>query len=274
METNNSLTKMCGQVCATVKDVRYTDKRSIVLKPPEDCEFTSDEIKEKAVEALENLKIISTEITDDGKLVVKVPNKEEHEKANKGLKDAFESFELCEQKKITPKIKIVGVKMDVENNTVIDNICEKDAKIKEMHQSGEVLAIVKTFNANNNSKILILKCSPKIRNYIIDTCNGFVYFNGYASRAYDSYDVPICYHCCGFNHFANNCPHKEKPAICRKCSGPHVAKNCSSDSLKCVNCVRIKSRDTSHIANSSDCPQLLKEKERLIKRTKFACQKN
>ena len=58
------------------------------------------------------------------------------------------------------------------------------------------------------SKNVVVKCSPKIPNYIINLNNDYVYFDSVRSKAYDRFFVPQCYHCRRFNHFVTNCHDK------------------------------------------------------------------
>ena len=53
----------------------------------------------------------------------------------------------------------------------------------------------------------------------------------------------LCFKCLLPGHFANNCVN---PVVCSRCSGEHSFKECKSDFVKCVFCVRKNLCDHSH----------------------------
>ena len=132
-------------------------------------------------------------------------------------------------------------------NYVTNNcISEKDDNLKEMIGDGEKCEIVKSWNVKNRNdssnfkKTVVLKCSPKIRTYIMDKNEGYVYFNCVRCKVFDHFFVSQCYHCQSFNHFANSCPDKDKPPTCVRCSESHQNKDCQKTE-KCSNCLKLVS---------------------------------
>ena len=149
-----------------------------------------------------------------------------------------------------------------------------------MVESGKTLEVVKCFDVKNNAgdiqhKKAAIKCSPEIRSYIMNRNGGFIFVGLCRCKVYDRYFVPQCFHCYGFNHFANNCPNKNNPARCAKCSGQHKTENCRSKFLKCLNCVKAKVNGSKdHEATSRYCPILIREQTQIQKRTNYSHEKN
>ena len=48
-----------------------------------------------------------------------------------------------------------------------------------------------------------------------------------------------------FNHFKNDCP-ADTPVVCGKCSGNHDTRSCTSHTVKCHNCDKLKYSETDH----------------------------
>ena len=149
-----------------------------------------------------------------------------------------------------------------------------------MVQAGEEFSVIKTWsNKGRNdvitSKKFAVRCSPKIREYVMNTNGGYLYLNMCRSKVYDRFFVTQCYHCQSFNHIASKCPDKDEPAVCGKCAGPHETKGCNSNTEKCNNCSKAKLKTSNcHKSNSTDCPIYAREREFLIKRTNYSLEKN
>ena len=79
-----------------------------------------------------------------------------------------------------------------------------------------------------------------------------------------SVHVMRCYGCGQFNHKSTECKNKQ---ACSKCGDEHKTSECTSSSLKCVNCVLANSvrnlkLDVRHAANDYNCPMFKKQIER------------
>ena len=104
---------------------------------------------------------------------------------------------------------------------------------------------------------------------------GYIFVILCRCKVYDRYFVPQCFHCSGFNHFANNCRNKNNPAGCAKCSGQHKSENCRLKFLKCLNCVKAKVNGSEdHEATSRYCPMLIREQNQIQRRTNYSHEKN
>jgi hypothetical protein len=79
---------------------------------------------------------------------------------------------------------------------------------------------------------------------------------GYAHCVvYDALEVSRCFNCNDFNHSSRSCSNVRS---CLRCSLDHDVKSCESETLKCINCVRLnKSKnlnlDVAHAAWNTGC---------------------
>ena len=58
-----------------------------------------------------------------------------------------------------------------------------------------------------------------------------------------------CYNCLYPGHLAKDC---SNTAVCTHCAGPHHARDCVNDAVKCIFCIRNSLADVNHPSYS--CP--------------------
>ena len=248
---------------------------AIILKKTESSKnISSDEMKNKMKNALQGFKVAKTKVKQNGTMIVETANHENFSGAISSLQKEFSDFSVAEAKKISPKLTIINVPNDLTGNDLIDEIAKKDDFIKNCIDNNEEFSIINSWDMKNKSgkisaKKFAIKCSPLIRNYIINNNNGYVYLNLLRCKVFDRYYVPQCYHCQRFNHFSRECPDKEKSPVCGKCSGGHVTKNCTVNSSKCINCVRNKEKNNNHASFSHKCPVLVGLKNKVMAKTEY-----
>ena len=253
----------------------------LVLKPTQSSSMTKDQITDKMSHALGKLKVTSAKVSDNGKIVVNIPSTESQSKVKDSLINTFsDNFSLEENKQFSPKITVTGVPVATSNETLLSEICVKDSVIDAEVKNDAMFSVVKSWTNKNRPgvskyKNVLIKCSPKIRNHVINNNHGYVYVGLTRCRTFDHFFVPQCYHCYKFNHFAKDCPNKDKPQTCGRCSGQHKTQNCNTNnSEKCVNCSQSRNNDFKHCSYSRECPLFLKAKDLVIRKTNFDTEKN
>ena len=246
----------------------------IVKKTESSGNISSAEIDQKMKNALQGFKVSKTHVKNNGTMVVETPNQENFSGAISSLRNEFSNFSVAESKKITPKLTIVNVPKDLAGNDLIEEICKKDAFIKNCIDRNEEFSIINSWDMKDrsgkiSSKKVAVKCSPLIRNYIINDNSGYIYLNLLRCKVFDRFYVPQCYHCQRYNHFSRECPDKEKSSVCGKCSGSHNTKNCNANSSKCINCIRNKDQNNSHASFSPNCPVLVGLRNKVMAKTDY-----
>ena len=82
----------------------------LVFKPTTNTKMSKDQIADKMSQALGKVKVTSAKVTENGKIVVNIPNTECHSKVKESLSSTFSNnFCFEENKTIMPKITITGV---------------------------------------------------------------------------------------------------------------------------------------------------------------------
>ena len=247
----------------------------IVKKNENSDEISSSEANEKMKKALISVKVNKTIIKRNGTMVVETPNQESFSNAISSLRSEFSNFSVSESKKIAPKLTIINVPIDLNNNDFVKDVCKKDAYIKDCIERKEEFSIINSWDmkdksGKNSSKKIAIKCSPAIRNYIIDDNKGYIYLSLARCKVYDRFYVPQCFHCQRYNHFSRECPDKEKNSVCAKCSKNHDTKNCPENSTNCINCIRNKEKNTKHTSFSPNCPVLIGLRKKVMAQTDYS----
>ena len=250
--------------------VNVNQPPTIVLKPRSTVNTNEKPtIQAKFSEALKKVNVNNARVSENGYLIVNVQNEANHKKATDSLRQVFsEDFSFEEPKKLLPKVTITRVPKSLEDSTVITSLCEKDENLRKMISEGEVCELISSWNMKQHFAGMILyknvaiKCSPRIRNYIMDVNEGYVYLDLVRCKTYDRFFITQCYHCCELNHIAKNCPNKNQLPNCAKCSNQHNTKECQSNAEKCVNCKKnYPSQKNDHSSFSHTCPLMIHEKK-------------
>ena len=248
---------------------------SLFLKPKDsNLDFNSTNIQKKLQDTLKNVNVSSTRVTNQGNLIINLPDTANHSQATKSLKNAFtNSVEFDLVRKIPLKIIIVGLPNDFEQENLAAEICSKDTDLKSMMDVGNSFQILNCWEMKNDdgqivSKKVSVRVSPEIRNHLINRNQGYVYLNLARYKVYDRLDVMQCYHCYSYNHIASSCPNKTKAPTCGRCASQHETKKCKSITEKCINCSK-SGKQSGHVAFSYKCPAYEKERSSLASRTDY-----
>ena len=251
--------------------------QSIVLRTKEDkMDFKDAPVQNIVEKALRKISVNSTRITNTGDLIVNLPDATAKNKATESLREAFKNeVHLEERKKLSPKLTIVGLHADFDPSKFVESLGEKDDNLKTMSEHKDNVSVIGCWDMKDGSgvirsKKLAIKVTPNIRNYLILRNQGYVYLNLSRFRVYDRYKITQCFHCYEYNHIAKQCPNKNEPAICGRCSKTHETKICTAKTNKCINCLKnTPNKPYDHAAFSYECPFFEKERQILISRTDF-----
>ncbi|CAH1114830.1 unnamed protein product [Psylliodes chrysocephalus] len=154
-----------------------------------------------------------------------------------------------------PRIKIAYMCEKFDDDTLLDYL-------KQQNKS--------CFTENSASKIIYVK--PYLKNsklffQAVVQVDANTYHKamklGKLTVGFD-FDCPVycaveprrCFNCWGLHHLSNQC--SKKDPTCPKCASNHDVKDCNSASLKCVNCVNLKSNhniniSVDHVAWDKEC---------------------
>ena len=111
-------------------------------------------------------------LTENGKILVKVPEKVNESEVKERLMSTFSgNFRLDEVKKLMPIITITNVPNDMTEEVLVTNICYKDAFLNSEINKDATFSVIKSwirkrFTGTPNFKNLMIKCFPQIKKSI------------------------------------------------------------------------------------------------------------
>nr|CAI5831225.1 unnamed protein product [Callosobruchus analis] len=106
-----------------------------------------------------------------------------------------------------------------------------------------IKVIAKKQCRNPTKENWILQAKPDIAKWFLK--KQLVNFDLLMVHVEEHINLAVCFKCCGFGHVAKYCKQDE---CCHRCAGCHSAKECKEESLKCVNCQKMKYTDIAHSA--------------------------
>ena len=286
----------------------------LVLSPINDSSTTSalamNNVKKSAEQKLKNVQVDFIRANDKTKkITVGFRNVELRDKGNELLNEngVLTSFGYVSKNgsKMLPKVTLSGVSSEIfddigtnginseqiknlQKETVVHKILEKNPSIAQLHSQGHTLSVVyinkvrrERFNQQVEEYAIGLKVSPSIRLAFLDDQQGKAYLGNHRYQVKDRYYIKQCYHCQLIGHTSENCPDAmtNKPAVCMYCMGKHRSSNCTNKINKAVHCCgrclasKVKNdaeNFKTHNAGSPLCPVMCREAKRISENTELA----
>lgn len=204
----------------------------------------------------------------NGTVIIKCKNKNDIESTKKILNEEIgNKYSVEEETMKNPRLKIVGV----QNNMNLDEL-ESDIQKRNFQGRDAQCKIIHVFQNKDRSKNVLVEVSREM--YVDVTNNNRKIFIGHQScHAYDDFNVQPCLRCGRQGHSKNKC--KEPVETCFKCGGAHDITVCSSNILRCANCVYYNDkykldRDVSHCLNDLlNCASLKSIINRVLSTTNY-----
>ena len=246
---------------------------AIILKPNSDSPNQTNETINNALKsALKDFQVDRTRIAENGTVTVSLPSSQDRSLAVDNLTSALSgAFSVETPIDKIPKLIVTGVPDDIgEDNTVISSACAKNSYIAQCVEKGDTFEIERSWKPKHSAqasavKNYIFKCSVNIRDYLINSRDGYIYLDLSRCKVQDYVNPIQCFHCYRYHHIAINCPDKNKPPICSACSGFHLTKDCRNENQKkCINCFRHKRNDQGHTARYTRCPSFVEARKLLL----------
>lgn len=143
-----------------------------------------------------------------------------------------ESYDIKEAPKMHPRIRLVGMTEKHEGESLIDFLKTQNP---DLFGSSQISLI--SFGPLRKSKNVfqaVLQVDALAFKRSVGSTRVFVGYD--CCAVYDALEVVRCFNCCGFHHISSRCKNR---AVCPRCAGEHLLKDCKSQILKCVNCFNV-----------------------------------
>lgn len=253
--TNNQNLRNQSSYAEILKNEKQVAKSSVsqglIIKPKN---LQSSDTTRTAVKSLINpakLKIPISNVKDikNGGIIIKTINDKFNKILEEETKKAIgDNYKIYVTRTHKPNLIIKGLASGYD---------EKNLK--------EELINLNAFLDNSIEVKIVHKKQFKNRWTLLIETNGSTFnkmVNRYVNIGWDSHYVKEylnlrrCYKCQLYNHKIGECI---KDVFCAKCSGNHATADCTSNLLKCINCVRNSRSVTNHSASDKTCPIYIKE---------------
>ena len=182
-----------------------------------------------------------------------------------------ENIELKTPREKRPAISIVGLTKNYENhNEVVQLLVQQNTFLRQFAAGNNINDHVSVFAVKPiRNKEGVYQAFARVSQVVrqgLRTHKDKVTIGFSTCKVYDQYHVKRCNKCQQFGHYYKNCP-DTNAQVCAKCSGNHSTRDCNSDNIKCVNCVKaeVPNEQCNHRADDQKCPSLCKIQEKMKK---------
>ena len=232
---------------STEKKPTYSDimmnktKPAIIIKPKnkeEKLDKTKSVISSNINPVESNIQISKVRNTKDGGVLIGCSSSDETAKLKKLAEEKLAvNYDIKEVKGVLPRVKIVGLSRNF-SETDLSELFEFVVKTNSSFLNlNSVCNVVKVYPTKNNEKIYqaVIELDRATYENVIKL--DFILVGYDYCKVYDAHEVRRCFKCSEFNHSSKYC---KQQRACPKCSEDHDLKDCKSETLRCINCVKLE----------------------------------
>lgn len=249
-------------------DILKKNKKSAFIVQPKDTEQNSDVTHGQLRSSIDptTYNIRGVRKTRNGGVVVTCKDTQSVEQCQTDiLTQLGDNYTVKSLENKQPLLKIVGLYSKMSEEQLIEKIQTQNDVITE---NSEIKLIEIKENPRGVTAVISADCSTYENIMKIGKLN----IEWERCMVYPFFKITRCFNCQGYNHISRFC---DKKIVCGKCSGEHKLESCTSEIVKCSNCVFAKDvlklnmdLDTNHCAWSVHCPVFKRKQEGLINKLK------
>ncbi|KAJ3648411.1 hypothetical protein Zmor_018143 [Zophobas morio] len=235
-------------------------KPAIVIQPknPEqDFNKTKSDIASNIDPLNANIQLEKVLSTKNGGILVGCSSVEQNSRFKLLAQEKLaETYVIREIKGVSPRVKLVGFSQafeEAEWNDLADHMIKVNSSIFNPKSTCEIL---KFWPTKKKPKVYQALLQIDKTSYDRLMAAGGLFAGYDYCSAFEGLEANRCFNCNNFGHSSRVCKNK---VTCPKCSCEHELRNCTSEHLKCINCVRLNEKnnslvDTNHAVWDHCCP--------------------
>ena len=194
-------------------------------------------------------------------------NESSKQKLMPHVSNIFSQHKVTTPPSRVPSITIKDIETKVTNAELLAAVQRQNSEngqVEVTERNFNILFIkeVKGFDGRPDTYQAVVRVSDEIRDSL-KSAGDRVFINLQSCRVSNRFFVRRCNKCQGFKHFHKEC--KSNVSVCGKCGGQHDTKDCTSDTIKCINCEKAGYSALNHETHWWKCPAFKKEQEKLEK---------
>lgn len=276
---SKSMSRQANSLCEKPSTVggyaqAASKKCSVVIKPKDDKQsnvVTKTDLLHCVDPVTSEVGVSGVKHIRGGGILVSCPTRESAETLSKEVTDKLsDKYTVQEARKLNPRIRVVGLSERHAEDTFLNYLRVQNSKILEAASDIKLVSFDtvkgkgKHGEASDGGRRVtiyqaVIQLDPGAYERALSAGRLFVGYD--CCVVYDALDLLRCYKCSGFGHVSSSC--KAKPA-CPRCSGDHLVTDCTSQSLKCVNCF-----NASKIIPNISCNHAAWDRECVVYRRKL-----
>lgn len=238
---------LCDTTTPSEKKPTYSDimmnktKPAIIITPKdkgEKLDKTKSVISSNLNPVESNVQISKVRNTKHGGVLIGCSSSDETTKLKKIAEEKLAvNYDIKEVKGVLPRVKIVGLSNNI-SETDLSELFEFVVKTNSnSFNLNSICNVVKVYPTRKNEKIFqaVIELDRTTYEHVIRL--DFILVGYDYCKVYDAHELRRCFKCSEFNHSSRYC---KKQRACPKCSEDHDLRDCKSEILHCMNCVKLE----------------------------------
>ena len=175
-----------------------------------------------------------------------------------------------------PSITIKDMETKISNADLLAAVQAQNREngLVEVTESNFKILFIKEIKGSNgrpDTYQAVARVSEEVRDSL-KSAGDRIFINLQSCRVSNRFFVRRCNRCQEFKHFHKQCT--SEFSVCGKCGGRHDTKDCTSSTIKCINCARAGYTQTNHETSWWNCPSFRNEQEKVEKTIPYFNSKN
>jgi hypothetical protein len=151
------------------------------------------------------------------------------------ISDRLSGYNVKDLPLLHPRVRISHIDSSVSQDKLLEYILSQNKSLF----SKSFKCVPKKFSPlRNNTTLNQTLLEVDVASYRNILAAGKLLIGYDYCRVWDAVDLRRCFNCSGFHHLSREC--RQTEPLCPRCAGHHCVKDCTSKTLKCINCSALR----------------------------------